>query len=162
MGGLEGRIALQSLAKLSERLGKACCCHQRSGVIRIYNRRKRIERHGDAEFLQRLIGSLFSKQEAKGIKIMSGGAIGVQLDRTPKLLLGLAPPPRHRERTGTCGVGFGKRVVKGERLARSLVREQARLPGRYADAIAGSDVISVRESGVGERIGWVGCDGLLE
>src|SRR4029077_974845 len=57
---------------------------------------------------------------------------------------------------------LGEGVVQFERLARSLVRQQMSLPNREANAVAGSDVVSIRESGIGKGIGGIGGNRLLK
>jgi len=55
MGGSEIRITLQSFLELGERFRIAMRIHQRGGVIRVHDGRKRVERQREAEFLERLI-----------------------------------------------------------------------------------------------------------
>ena len=76
MSWSEIRIALQSLLELGERLRIAMRIHQRGGVIRVHDGRKRVERHREVEFLKRLIEPFFWNEKGKGIEIMRCSAIG--------------------------------------------------------------------------------------
>src|SRR5437899_2965568 len=132
MGGSEIRIALQSLLELGERLGIAMRIHQRSGVIRIHDGRKRVERQGEAEFLERLIKSLFGNEEGKGVEIMRCGAIGGQFDCAAKLFLSLGPMQAKSKRISAGQMCLWQGVIQFERLAGCFVGKRSRLPGGYA------------------------------
>ena len=75
-GWSENWIDLQGFLKLDERLRIAMRVHQGSGIVHLHDRRKRIERQREPEFLERLIESFFGNEKGKSVEIMHSGAIG--------------------------------------------------------------------------------------
>ena len=59
-------------------------------------------------------------------------------------------------------MGRRQRIVQLDSFARSFVGQKLALPGSEPNAVAGSDVISIGEAGIGEGIVRIGGDGLLK
>ena len=93
---------------------------------------------------------------------MGGGIVLVQLNGAPKFRVRFAPPQQIRQRESSGRVRFRKSVIQFNRFAAGFVGQYFALLRGDADAVAGSDVVGIGESGIGEGVVGIGGDRLLE
>ncbi len=93
---------------------------------------------------------------------MRGRVVRVQLDGAAEFDIGLAEAERIGERHAARGMSFGQRAIELKSFAAGFVTHGLSLFGADANAVAGSDVVGVGQSDVGEGVVGIGGDGLLE
>ena len=157
----EARIALESpLGGVGRSIGLAHGEVQ-PGEPHAQHRRQRIDLERTPSLVQRLVESPEGLEEER-IPVVTGGVIGIELERAAKRRLGVTPAPLvKRQGQRETEMRLGQTRVEQERLLGSCALGRARFPRRRKAEVAEGRV-GVRDPGVGERVARIAGRGPLE
>jgi len=141
----ESGITLDNLIELLSGFGVLVSVHQRESVVRLHDRRERVQSQREAELLERFVEMIRRHQIIEGVKIVRVSVVWIQFDRTAKLRLHSAPFPGGGQRIATRHMRVGAAIVQLHSFSGRLIRQLQGLLRRNQTPVACRDHIAIRK-----------------